>query len=133
VQNELLVWVLVIEDDQIIQRLVVQALSDGGFNSTIATTGEEALALLQNEKAKYRALVTDINLPGKLDGWEAARRVRKTNPEMPVVYMTGAVADQWKSHGVPNSILLVKPFAAAQLLTAISYVLNVGSPPTAPL
>jgi hypothetical protein len=44
--------------------------------------------------------------------------------------MTGAASDQWTSHGVPNSILLQKPFAPAQLVTAISNLLN-GSPPIA--
>jgi hypothetical protein len=42
----------------------------------------------------------------------------------PVVYMTGASADQWTSQGVPNSILLQKPFAPAQLMTAVSQLLN---------
>jgi len=44
--------------------------------------------------------------------------------------MTGAAADQWASHGVPNSILLTKPFAPAQLVTALSQLLNTGTPPT---
>jgi hypothetical protein len=43
---------------------------------------------------------------------------------------TGAAADDWPSKGVPNSILLTKPFAPAQLLTALSQLLNAGSPPT---
>jgi hypothetical protein len=38
--------------------------------------------------------------------------------------MTGAAADKWPSRGVPNSILLEKPFAPAQLVTAISTLLN---------
>jgi hypothetical protein len=46
--------------------------------------------------------------------------------------MTAAAADQWAIQGVPNSILLAKPFAPAQLVTAISNLLNVGNPPTAP-
>jgi hypothetical protein len=45
--------------------------------------------------------------------------------------MTGAAAEQWASHGVPNSILLTKPFAPAQLVTALSQLLNTGTPPTA--
>ena len=44
------------------------------------------------------------------------------------VYMTGAAADDWASEGVPNSILLKKPFAPAQLVTAVSQLLNAGSP-----
>ena len=47
----------------------------------------------------------------------------------PIVYMTGAAAEQWPSHGVPNSILLGKPFAPAQLVTAISQLLNAGGQP----
>jgi DNA-binding response OmpR family regulator len=63
--------------------------------------------------------VTDINLRGTIDGWEVARQAREIDRAFPIVYMTGAAADQWASHGVPNSILLTKPFAPAQLVTAV--------------
>ena len=131
-QGEALVIVLVVEDDQLIQGMVEEALTEGGFQSSIAATGEEAVTLLQSDREKYRALVTDINLLGRLDGWEVARRAREINPEMPVVYMTGGAAEQWASRGVPNSILLNKPFAPAQLVTAVSQLLNAGPLPTAP-
>jgi CheY-like chemotaxis protein len=124
--------VLVVEDDQLIQALVEESLSDGGFESTITPSGEEAVGLLQQLEPRFRALVTDINLSGKLDGWEVARVARETDPAIPVVYMTGTHGDEWTSKGVPNSILLTKPFAPAQLVTAISQLLNAGSPPTAP-
>jgi CheY-like chemotaxis protein len=71
-------------------------------------------------------------LLGRLDGWAVARAAREIEPEFPVVYMTGAAANEWGSKGVPNSILLNKPFAPAQLVTAVSQLLNAGSPPTAP-
>jgi DNA-binding response OmpR family regulator len=77
-------------------------------------------------------LVTDIDLTGRVDGWEVARATREIDPAFPVIYMTGAAADQWAVQGVPNSVLLIKPFAPAQLVTAISQLLNAGSPPTAP-
>jgi hypothetical protein len=44
---------------------------------------------------------------------------------MPVVYMTGAGGREWAAHGVPNSTLVHKPFAPAQIITAISALLNV--------
>ena len=47
----------------------------------------------------------------------------------PIVYMTGGHSEGWKSQGVPNSILIEKPFAPAQLVTAISQLLNAGSTP----
>jgi CheY-like chemotaxis protein len=65
--------ILVVEDDQLIQALVEDALSDGGFQSAISASGEEAITLLRGETSQYRAVVTDINLVGKLDGWEVAR------------------------------------------------------------
>src|SRR6202043_2922488 len=53
--------ILVVEDDQLAQGVVEEALSDGGFEVAIASTGEQALDLLDGSGAKYRALVTDIN------------------------------------------------------------------------
>jgi DNA-binding response OmpR family regulator len=125
-----LLVILVVEDDQTIQSVVEAALTDGGFEVNIAPSGEEALTLLQDNKGKYRALVTDINLLGRIDGWEVAKHAREIDPAFPVVYMTGAAADQWTSHGVPHSILLTKPFAPAQLVTAVSNLLNSGTPTT---
>lgn len=107
------VTILVVEDEQLIRDMVADALSDGGFEAEVAVSGEDAVSLLQGNQTKYRALVTDINLFGKLDGWQVGHRARELNPEISVIYMTGAAADQWPAHGVPNSILLTKPFAPA--------------------
>jgi DNA-binding response OmpR family regulator len=85
--------------------------------------------LLNAAEGKYRALVTDINLgPGKFDGWSVARHAREIDPNFPVVYMSGKDANDWASKGVPNSIMLAKPFEPAQLLTAVSQLLNAGTP-----
>ena len=124
--------ILVIEDDPPIQVVVEDALTEGGFEPAVAPSGEEAVTLLKGNKSKYRALVTDINLRGRIDGWEVARQARVIDPAFPVLYITAAHADQWASQGVPNSVLLTKPFAPAQLVTAVSQLLNAGSPPTAP-
>jgi DNA-binding response OmpR family regulator len=124
------VVILVAEDDQLIQGLVMDALSQGGFEAAIAPSGEEAITLLQGALTNYRALITDINLLGRLDGWEVAKRARELKPDMPVIYMTGLAADDWASRGVPNSLLLQKPFAPAQIVTAVAQMLN-STPPTA--
>jgi DNA-binding response OmpR family regulator len=127
--EELLV-ILIVEDDQQIQNVVEEALTDAGFEPAIVASGEEAVTLLKGAKITYRALVTDVNLRGTMDGWEVAKQAREIDPTFPVVYMTGAGADQWGANGVPNSILLTKPFAPAQLVTALSQLLNAGSPQT---
>jgi DNA-binding response OmpR family regulator len=123
--------ILVVEDDQLIQAMVEEALSDGGFETAITASGEEAITLLQGNKSNYRALVTDVNLLGRLNGWEVARAAREFDPTMPVVYMTGTHGDEWASKGVPNSVLLSKPFAPAQLVTAIANLLNASGPSAA--
>jgi DNA-binding response OmpR family regulator len=124
--------ILVIEDDPLIQSVVEEALTEGGFEIISAASGENAVKLLNASDGKYRALVTDVNLGrGKMDGWEVAKRAREIDPAFPVVYISGDSSDDWGSKGVPNSIMLEKPFAPAQLVTAVSQLLNT-SPPTAP-
>lgn len=124
-----LLVVLVVDDDPSILSIVEAALTDGGFALAIASSGEEAVTLLKESKRKYRALVTDIDLgQGKMDGWEVAILARKIDLAFPIIYMTAASADNWVANGVPNSILLTKPFAPAQLVTAVSQLLNVGPP-----
>jgi DNA-binding response OmpR family regulator len=126
-----LLVVLVVEDDPSILGIVEAAFTDGGFEPAIVSSGEEAVTLLKGGKRKCRALVTDIDLgQGKLDGWEVAKLAREIEPAFPIIYMTAASADKWSANGVPNSILLTKPFAPAQLVTAVSQLLNAG-PPTA--
>lgn len=120
--------ILIVEDDVLIQTLVEEALQEGGFETAIAPSAEEAVTLIKGRVRNYRALVTDINLKGRMTGWEVARHARQIVPEFPIVYMTGAAARDWTSQGVPNSILLVKPFVPAQLVTAVSQLLIVGTP-----
>lgn len=122
--------VLVVEDDKLVQAMVEEALSEGGFETATTESGEEAVAFLQDNKSQYRAVVTDINLAGKLDGWEVGRIAREGDPTIPVIYMTGTHREEWASKGVPNSFVLTKPFAPAQLVTAVSQLLN-ASPPAA--
>ncbi|WP_247387040.1 MULTISPECIES: response regulator [unclassified Bradyrhizobium] len=123
------VAVLVVEDDRLIQAMIEDALSDGGFQSAVTGSGEEAIELLQANETHYRAIITDINLVGRRNGWEVAQRSREIDPSMPVIYMTGTHAEDWASKGVPNSVLLSKPFAPAQLVTALSNLLNAQAPP----
>jgi DNA-binding response OmpR family regulator len=117
--------VLVVDDDASIQSVVQDALSDGGFASRVASSGEEAASLLST--SKYDALVVDISFGrDHVEGWAIARRARAFSPAFPVIYITGGNANEWASQGVPNSILLKKPFAPAQLLMALSQLLNTG-------
>jgi DNA-binding response OmpR family regulator len=115
--------VLLVDDDTSIQSIVEETLSDGGYSPTVASTGEEAAMLLKANR--YRAIIVDISFGrDHIRGWSVARRARAFDPALPVVYITGGSADDWAVKGVPNSILLTKPFAPAQLVTAVSQLLS---------
>lgn len=124
------VLILVVEDEKLIQELLEHSLVENGFAVEMAASGEEAIQMLGATGADYRGLVTDVNLePGKITGWEVAKRGREINPDLPVIYMSGSEAKEWASKGVPNSIMVTKPFAPAQIVTAISQLLNLGNTP----
>jgi CheY-like chemotaxis protein len=116
------VLVLVVEDEELIADLIGQALEDGGYDTVTAASGDAALEVVEARTDELGALVTDINLGGKISGWDVATRARELKPELPVVYTSGADIADWPSKGVPNSVVVNKPFAAAQIVTAVSTV-----------
>lgn len=121
------VHLLVVEDDLAVQRAIKKALAAAavGLRSTLATSGDEAIALFNGEgKFEYQAVLTDINLLGSLNGWDVALAARKIDPSVPIIYMSGDRTDEWASKGVSNSIMLSKPFSLDRLLTAISQLTN---------
>jgi DNA-binding response OmpR family regulator len=116
------VVVLVVDDDASIQKIIEDTLSDGGFTSRVASSGEEAIGLLNANE--YRVLIVDVAFGrDQVKEWAVARRARAFNASLPVIYITGGSPDEWSIQGVPNSILLRTPFASAQLLTAVSQLL----------
>ena len=125
--EELKVTVLVVEDEVLLRELLIEPLEEAGFTVLIATNGEEAVAILEREGDGVRALITDVNLGGKVTGWHVGHHARKTNSQIPVIYTTGQSAEDWSAHGVPNSVHINKPFVAVQVVTAISQLLNTTS------
>lgn len=115
---------LIVEDEAVIRLLVEDALGDGGYEVASATTGAEAIEFLENPAQQFAGIVTDVRLGGHLTGWDIARHARELNTEICVVYVSGDSGDEWRSQGVPGSIFIQKPFAAAQIVTAISTLLN---------
>lgn len=107
--------ILVVEDDPLVREFVVEALREEGFNVIHAADGEEALAWCRRRAADV--LVTDIRLPGDVDGWEIAERCRKNCPDLPVIYATGFSPVAHRP--VPGSMLLQKPFDPREIVRAV--------------
>jgi DNA-binding response OmpR family regulator len=114
------VVLLLSEDDPILRGVLEITLIDAGFIIVIASNGTEALAELDADATRFRMVITDIKLGSGPDGWKVSRRARELVSEMPIIYMSGDSAQDWSSKGVPSSLMIAKPFAPAQLITAIS-------------
>ena len=119
---------LLVEDEAVIQAMLDAELSDAGFAIVLAADGAGALAELEADAARFRAVITDIGLGSGPDGWDVGRRARELVATMPIVYMSGDSNLEWSAKGVPNSVMVAKPFATIQLLTAVSTLLNEADP-----
>jgi DNA-binding response OmpR family regulator len=110
--------VLVVEDDMFIREMAVETLAEAGFQVLEASDGEEALGHCRNEDLD--ALVTDIQLPGKVDGWEVAERCRASDPDLPVIYATAVHASGRRP--VRGSVWVQKPYSPDLLVGVVRNV-----------
>ncbi len=118
------ILILLVEDEHLISLTVQDALQDGGYAVHHVESGQLAIDALAKDDLKICAVITDVRLGRGADGWDVARHAREINPHMPILYMSGDSAHEHSARGVPGSLMLQKPFAAAQVVTAISTLLN---------
>lgn len=117
------ITLLLVEDEPLIALAVQTALEDGGYAVISTPGGREAIAILDQRMDEIAGLITDIRLAEGPDGWEIARHARELRADLPVVYVSGDSAGDWAAHGVPESMIIQKPFASAQIIAAISNLL----------
>ena len=120
-------WILLVEDEWLIRTMVAEELTDGGFAVREAEDGDQASALIERDPAVYTLLVTDIHMPGALDGIAVARLLRQRRPDIPVIYTTGRpdALNALQPLG-DREVLLRKPFALSDLLAAVRRLLGQG-------
>lgn len=119
--------ILVVEDEALIRMNLIDVLGDGGFTVHESVDGDTAVAEIDSCEVLH-GLVTDVRLGSEIDGWGVARHARMKFPSIAVVYVTADSANAWSSEGVPNSVVLQKPFADAQLLDAVTSLLREAGP-----
>jgi DNA-binding response OmpR family regulator len=114
----------VVEDDPLIREFVVEALREEGYEVIHAANGEDALAWCGRRVADV--LITDIKLPGNVDGWQIAERCREHDPSLPVIYVTGfsPVAPR----PVPGSLCMQKPYQPEAIVRAVRQVTMTSRP-----
>jgi DNA-binding response OmpR family regulator len=116
--------ILLIEDEPLIGLSVQDALEAAGFLTHLLNCGVEAEGALNDAATAYSGIVTDIRLGSRISGWDLGRLAREKQANIPVIYMSGDSAVEHGSRGVPSSIMVQKPFAPAQIVTAITTLLN---------
>ena len=115
--------VLVVEDEAINREIMAEALTEAGFRVDEADSADEALRMLGQDG--YQLLVTDIHMPGPMDGIGLAREAHSTDPSMPIVFVTGRpdVLSRLKGSGIPGGSL-AKPFGLEELVRVVSRLIK---------
>jgi PAS domain S-box-containing protein len=112
--------VLVVDDEPTVRMLVVEVLTDLGYTAMEAEDGAAGLRII-NSDAPIDLLVTDVGLPGGLNGRQVADAARSVRPDLKVLFITGYAENAVLSHGHldPGMHVLTKPFAMEVLATRI--------------
>jgi PAS domain S-box-containing protein len=117
--------VLVVDDEPTVRMLVNEILIDLGYSAIEAKDGVEALEILRSNR-RIDLLVTDIGLPGGIDGRQLGAAARSCRPGLRILFITGY---PHMLRGVPDSIdegvqALAKPFAVQELAVRISALMR---------
>ena len=114
--------ILVVDDDQNICELLRLYLTKEGYQVTLASDGEDALA--KYGQVKPDMVLLDVMMP-RLDGWEVCRRIRKEG-DTPVIMLTakGETFDKVLGLELGADDYIVKPFEIAELLARVATVLR---------
>jgi CheY-like chemotaxis protein len=110
--------ILVVEDEFLIRLTLVEALGDEGFEVIEAESGDAGLVALETDTG-IQLLLTDIQLPGSLDGRALARRARESRPDLPIVYMTGRPDPAAEAGARANERYIAKPYTLADICKAV--------------
>jgi PAS domain S-box-containing protein len=121
--------VLVVEDDPQVLAVSVKALRSAGYDVIGASHPQRALDLVDaNGGADLRLLLTDVVMPS-MDGYTLAKELRRRNPGLRVLYLSGYPGDVLAVRGVEDvAEFLAKPFTGPQLLRRVRALLDRPEP-----
>ena len=108
--------ILAVEDEAMLLSVLADELQDSGYHVLCAGTGEDALSVLHANLTAIDLLVTDIRLPGEIDGWGIAEEARRLRPDLPVIYVTGFFSHP--SREVSGGMLIIKPYRPSAVVRA---------------
>jgi len=114
--------ILVVEDEMLPRMRAIDMVEDAGYTSVEAVDADEALAVLES-RSDIALLLTDIQMPGSMDGLKLAHAVRERWPPIKIILVSG----QLKSANIDiptNSSFLEKPLEAKKILAQMRRLLG---------
>jgi signal transduction histidine kinase len=117
--------VLVVDDEPAIRMIIAEILQDNGYTALEAADGAGALRILESE-IRIDLLITDVGLPGGINGRQVADAARVTRPQLKVLFITGFAENAAfrSGHLAPGMEVVTKPFEMAALATKIHDLIN---------
>jgi two-component system, cell cycle sensor histidine kinase and response regulator CckA len=112
--------VLLVEDEDVVRNFAARALARQGYEVLEAGTGVEALEVMEREKGKVDIVVSDVIMP-EMDGPTLLKELRKTNPGLKFIFVSGYPDDAFKKNLDDNEAysFLPKPFTLSQLAARV--------------
>ena len=110
--------ILVVDDEPAILDLVQRVLKHAGYNVITSPSGDRAWDVIERGQPEIDLVLTDIVMPGSIDGLTLADKIRQKYNKLPVLFMTGAVpeSDEKAAAMAKKRLLLRKPFSPKALV-----------------
>lgn len=120
--------ILLVEDDADVRMVMRNELETSGYQIWEAANGLEALNVWKTNASQIDLLLTDIVMPGGLNGWDLADRLREERPSLKVVLVSGYNPDKTRKKQ-PHSLILPKPFSLESLIETVRNCLDTACLP----
>jgi DNA-binding NtrC family response regulator len=111
--------ILIVEDDVLANEHLEFILQQAGYEVVSATSADEAVALLE-DREDVQLIVTDINLPGTMNGLRLATAVKARRPAINIIIVTGYGAPK-ADEIPPGSLFVSKPYSARKMIEAVQH------------
>lgn len=117
--------ILLVEDEEPLRKVVIELLTQIGYNVLSASNAKEAMHVAATCPGKIHLLVTDVLMP-EIDGPELAKTLCAARPDLKVIYISGYTDDSLAPEGVlaPGTVLVTKPFSVRLLSAKMREVLD---------
>ncbi|MBH0236887.1 cell cycle histidine kinase CckA [Methylobrevis albus] len=117
--------ILLVEDEEAVRAFAARALASRGYTVHEAGSGTEALEVMERTGGNIDLVVSDVVMP-EMDGPSLLRELRKTRPDLKIIFVSGYAEDAFKKNLPENEKFhfLPKPFSLKQLATTVKETLS---------